>query len=80
MVEKLMRYFEALQSKRQSMIITLEYNKTFGWVLEIWHRDSNTKIFYSDNCSLNLTCAMGYVALEDWAIEFDDLRDIGSNM
>ena len=75
-----MRYFEALQSKRLSMIITLEYNKTFGWVLEIWHRDSNTKIFYSDNRSLDLTCAMGYVALEDWASEFNDLCDIELNM
>ena len=80
MVEKLMRYFEALQSERQSMILTLERNKTFGWVLEIWHRDSNTKIFYSDNHSLDLTCAMGYVALEDWASEFDDLCNIEPNM
>lgn len=80
MVEKLMRYFDALQSKRQSMIITLEYNKMFGWVLDIWHRDSDTNIFYSDNCSLALTCAMGYVALEEWAREFDDLCDIEVNM
>lgn len=75
-----MRYFDALQSERQSMIITLEYNKTFGWVLEILHRDSNTNIFYSDNRSLDLTCAMGYVALEEWASRFDDLCDIEPNM
>lgn len=80
MVEKLMKYFNALQSERQSMIITLEYTKMFGWVLDIWHRDSNTNIFYSDNRSLDLTCAMGYVALEKWASEFDDLCDIEINM
>jgi len=80
MLEKLLKFYEACHSVRQSLWLTLEHDKIADWYLTIRHGDSSTIIFESNECSLNLLCAHAYIALEKWAREDEMLADIEDNI
>ena len=80
MLERLLKFYEACQYKKQSMQLTLEHDKYADWFIRIAHHDSGTIIFNENDCSLNLLCARAYIALEAWAREDFELEDIEINL
>lgn len=80
MLERLLKFYEACQHKRQSMYLTLEHDKYGDWSIGIAHNDSDTIIFNENGASLNLLCARAYIALEEWAREDSWLEDIEINL
>lgn len=80
MLEKLLKFYEACHYVKQSMCLEIQHEKCEDWSILIFHADSNTTIFYDNNCSLNLLCARAYIALEEWAREFTELENIEINL
>lgn len=80
MIERFLKFYEACHNKKMSLCLDINHDNFEGWYICIIHEDSDTTIFNSDNCSLNLLCAHAYIALEEWAREFIELEDIEINL
>lgn len=80
MINKFMKFFQECANVKQSLVLTLEWDKCADWFCEIKHRDSGVIVFSGDSHSLNLLAAQGYLALEEWAREYNDTCDIESNL
>ena len=80
MIERLTKYYERCHNKKQSLTLDIIHDKYGDWQIEIVHNDSQTIVFRSNECSLNLLCAEAYIALEDWASGYAELEDIECNL
>lgn len=79
-MEDFIKYFKELQRVKQSLELTIEYDKVCDWYLCITHRDSKTDIYSDNGVSLKELCMKGLLRLKAWADEDEKLEDIFYNM
>lgn len=79
-MEDLIKYFKELQTIKQSLELTIEYEKVCDWFLSITHKDSNTYIYSGDCASLKELCIEDLLHLKEWAEQYEELEDIFYNI
>ena len=79
-MENLIKYFKALQREKQSLKISIEYNKICDWYVWIYHEDSKTLIFDEEGTSLTLLSNKAILELKNWAEGYEELEDIFYNI
>lgn len=79
-MEDFIKYFKRITENKQSLELTIEYDKVCDWYLSITHRDSETNIYSDNGASLKELCIKGLLHLKEWADEDKKLEDIFYNM
>lgn len=80
MVERFLKLYEAYHYIKPSLRMELTNNNNEDWWLTVYHADSETVIFDENDTSLHLLCARAYIALVEWASNFENLEDVEANL
>lgn len=68
-MKKLLKLYNKLQAREQSLQLVLEHDKFMDWTLLIFHRDSETIVFEGQHTDPDFLCTQAYVALYNWFLE-----------
>ena len=66
---ELIKLFEELSCKYQSLVFELTWDKIADWYLVIRHRDSETIIFEGNVGKFDYLAAQALIAMYDWLDE-----------
>ena len=65
-MDKLLKLYREIQTKKQSLQLTLDHDKFDDWTLLIYHGDSKTIVFDGQHADIDFLSSQAYVALYNW--------------
>lgn len=80
MVERFLKLYEAYHCIKPSLRMELTNDSDMDWWLSIYHADSETTIIDVNDISLHFLCARAYLALVEWASNFEEFEDVEVNL